>query len=121
MRWRCWAKSNGPGFRSLSLPAVKTMDRLSQGETQKDLHLRIVTLTEGSYLEEDCSLGDQLGVDYTCQSERWGCYYLSRRAHRGEELARGRADDAAFGSVEFRMLADRLRARVCDRCLNMGL
>ena len=38
------------------------MDRLSQGETQKDLHLRIVTLTEGSYLEEDCSLGDQLGV-----------------------------------------------------------
>ena len=112
MRQRRWAESHGLGLRSLNLPAVKTIDKLSQARTQKDLHLRIVTLTEGSYLEEDCSLGDQLGVDYTCQSERWWCYYLRRRTHRGE---------CCVWSVAFRMFADHLRACVCNRYLNMGL
>ena len=82
MRRRRWAESHRLGLRSLNLPVVKTIDKLSQARTQKDWHLRIVTLTEGSYLEEDCSLGDQLGVDYTCQSERWWCYYLRRRTQR---------------------------------------
>lgn len=112
MRWRRWAESRGPGVRSLNLPAVKTIDKLSQGKTQKDLYLRIVTLTEGGYLEEDCSLGDQLGVDYTCQSERWWCYYLKRRTHRGE---------CCVWSLVFRMFADHLRVYMCNRYMNMGL
>ena len=91
MRQRRWAESHGLGLRSLNLPAVKTIDKLSQARTQKDLHLRIVTLTEGSYLEEDCSLGDstlgsseklfQRGMgdgQYICDFGKWGIHAIQR-------------------------------------------
>lgn len=48
------------------------------------------------YVEEDCSQGDQLGVDCHCQSER--CVPLSEMQdpERGEQSARGREVDDMF-------------------------